>query len=282
MYCKKINNEKVEPIKLPDEMSKPLKGHELFDIPYANIYLVAKKKSGKTCSIMKCLDKLCGKNTQIIVFCSTFYNDASWIAIKKHFEQKKINLIAYTSIYENGLNQINELVKTLTDEAKMAAEEVENPLSTEIVCYGRSIINDKIKAEMTKKKKKKNDAADFILVVDDLSNELKDKAFAPLLKANRHFKMFNIISSQYYTDLEKAGRMNIDYILIWPGQPVDKLKSILLESNMSIDYDKFKEMYDIATSKKYHFLYCNIRTEEFRICFDKQFILEDLNKNIKE
>lgn len=270
MYCKKINNEIIEPIKLPTDGQKPLKGHDIFSIPYCNAFLVAKKKSGKTCTIFKILKSLAGKKTQIIVFCSTFYNDASWVEINKHFEKKKINVIPYTSIYENGLNQIEEFIDGLTDEAKIPDEDL---LKTEIICVGNSEIHTKIKKEFMVKKEKKHDYVDYILVADDLSSELKDKAFASLLKKNRHFKMVNVLSSQYYLDLDKSGRMNVDYILIWGGQPEEKLRSIHKESDMSISFEDFKKMYDMATAEKYKFLYCDIRNDKFRICFDKEIIL---------
>ena len=46
------------------------------------------------------------------------------------------------------------------------------------------------------------------------------------MKQNRHFKAIFILSSQYLFDLAKNGRNQIDYILMFPALPLEKLESI--------------------------------------------------------
>src|ERR1700722_16953663 len=97
LKTKTINDVKVRPIKLPQVGGNKIKGHDVIKELYANVMLVARKKMGKTNVVNTLLQRCAGKKTIIIVFCSTFYKDASWIAIKKHFDEKGIKMLGYTS-----------------------------------------------------------------------------------------------------------------------------------------------------------------------------------------
>src|SRR4051812_25241889 len=95
----KINKRKVKPIKLLEpEDDRPVRGFDLFAEPYANIFLCARKKSGKTSTINTILEQCCGGKTHIVVFCSTLYKDASWRAMKKWATDKKIQFTGFTSL----------------------------------------------------------------------------------------------------------------------------------------------------------------------------------------
>src|SRR4051794_34092842 len=89
IVTKKVNNCKVRTI--PDERiedKRPIKGYEMCCHLYANIYLVAKKNSGKTTIIYNILERCAGRDTVVFAFVSTLNNDANWIAIKKLCEDK--------------------------------------------------------------------------------------------------------------------------------------------------------------------------------------------------
>ena len=68
---KKINKQTVKAIPIPNEDTRPIKGFEICEEVYANIFLCAKKKSGKTSAIFKIIKECSNKDTIIIIFCST-------------------------------------------------------------------------------------------------------------------------------------------------------------------------------------------------------------------
>ena len=114
-----INNQHVKAIPIPSSLDKrPIKGYDICEEIYANIFLCAKKKSGKTSALFKIMKECAIKKTIIIVFCSTVYKDENWIEIRKYFEKKGNDLRVYTSIYEDGQDQLANLIEELSKEAR--------------------------------------------------------------------------------------------------------------------------------------------------------------------
>lgn len=69
----RINNERVKPIKIPKVEVDKIKGHCVFPEVYSNIFLVARKKSGKTSVIWKILKSCAGRDTHIVLFLQARY-----------------------------------------------------------------------------------------------------------------------------------------------------------------------------------------------------------------
>jgi hypothetical protein len=114
LSLRKINHEKVSAIPAPMIDKSKIKGSELFEELYRNIFLLAKKKSGKTSTIFKILQKCSNKNTKLIIFSSTVYKDNNWLSIVKYFAEKNFHVETYTSIFdEDGENLIQNLINTL-------------------------------------------------------------------------------------------------------------------------------------------------------------------------
>jgi hypothetical protein len=99
---KKINDEKVSAILLPIIDKAKIKGSELFLKLYANIFLLTKKKSGKTSTIFKILQKCSNKNTKLIIFSSIVHKNPNWISIVKYFEKKNFHIEIFTSIFDEN------------------------------------------------------------------------------------------------------------------------------------------------------------------------------------
>ena len=81
MYrVKKINDVVVKPPKvlLDNQDNRPVKGAKMIAEPYANIFLCARKKSGKTVTIHNILKNCVGRDTTVIFFCSTLYKDPTY------------------------------------------------------------------------------------------------------------------------------------------------------------------------------------------------------------
>src|SRR5690625_4115123 len=108
--CKKVNNLTVKPVKLNKPNKKDIKGGELADL-YANIFLLAKKKSGKTSLINTLLKNFITKETEVIIFASTVEIDPTWRKIVEKLEKNGNNVITYQSVNDNGINQVHELTE---------------------------------------------------------------------------------------------------------------------------------------------------------------------------
>src|SRR4051794_36553234 len=110
----RINNQVVKAIPIPDEDKRPIKGYDICEEVYANIFLCARKKVGKTSALFKIIKECATKKTIIVVFCSTAYKDKNWIEIRKYFEKKGMDL---------GEDQLFNLIEDLKREAKEEEEE---------------------------------------------------------------------------------------------------------------------------------------------------------------
>jgi hypothetical protein len=79
---------KIKTIPLKKIDNKDIVGGDLFHL-YPNIFICAKKKSGKTTCIFNILKTCTDKNTLgIYIFCSTYTKDVNWMAIKDMLEKK--------------------------------------------------------------------------------------------------------------------------------------------------------------------------------------------------
>lgn len=260
---KKINKEIVKPVKLPTHDPKDILGGQIFPNLNSNIFLLAKKQSGKTCTIFHILQKCVNKNTTVYIFASTVFNDPTWLEIVKWLKKKKIPYKRFTSIFnDEGQNIVTDLVNELTNKQKQKANDEEDENNNN---YDDWLMFDSDEEEEEEKEKKpKKIAPEYFLIFDDLSDELSNKSIPTLVKKNRHFTMKMLFSSQYYHDLSKPARTNLDYILLYPHIPEEKLELLHKESDMATSYPIFQKLYNHATKENYNFLYCDLRKHKFR------------------
>ena len=266
---KKINNQIVRPLKINQEGgNKPIKGYDLFPELYANILICSKKKTGKTNVIAKII-KECAvpKLTTVIMFCSTIHKDRSHIEIKKFCLKSNIPYVGYTSLKEDGVDMLETFIKSLENEDSGSEDELENEEEKrDLVFFSES--DDETKIEEKHVKKSKYQYPKYIIIFDDLSNELKTKSIDFLLKRNRHFLCKTIVSTQYVHDINPSAWKQMDYVLIFKGQPIEKLEKIHKEADLSIELEKFIKIYHHATQKPYSFLYIDVRLEKLRQNFN--------------
>src|SRR5690606_21771674 len=96
---KKINNEIVTAVPLSKaEDKRPVLGASLFSEPFANIYLNARKKSGKSSVIYNIIKKCANKNTTVVAFVSTLHKDKNWETIQLYCEHHNIPFLGHTSL----------------------------------------------------------------------------------------------------------------------------------------------------------------------------------------
>lgn len=310
IVLKKINNELVVPLQNHFEIdTRPILGSELFPELYANIFLCAKKKSGKTVVIQKILKSCVGKNTNVIAFCSTINKDSAWIAIKRWCNEKEIPFHYFPSIKEGKVDVLDRFLNKLQNEgedeqleSEMKAktkglfdsddEDEDDGESAECEEYSEDEMDDipmfgkKIKQpteaetklfdkrnSSSLKKKLPYQAPEFILIFDDLSHELKLPSLVSLLKKNRHYKLKCIISSQYVNDLKPESLKQMDYYLCFKGMSDEKLEKLRTDGDLSVEFNTFDKLYTHATGDKYGFLYIDTRNDQFRKNFDKMYVV---------
>ena len=273
LKSKKLNNFTVKKLPVPHVDKSRVKGNKLFDEIYANINIVARKRSGKTNLIWNILKKCSDKNTQIHIFCATCFKDSCWIQIIKYLENRGNPVFKHTSIVsENGENLIEKFMIDYGQETLSNTDD-----SEESSDYGYLQIGKPDEEERKKKKKKRKPkyvSPDHILIFDDLSTELKNKFLTALYKQNRHYKSKIITSSQSLFDIPPSSRKQQDYHILMKGLNIEKLEIAYKDADVGIPFKQFLQVYKEATQKPYSFLYIDTRTDTYRSCFDRQITMD--------
>ena len=300
---RQINKQFVSAISIPNEDTRPVKGFDICEEPYANIFLCARKKSGKTSAVFKIIKECSDRKTIIVIFCSTAYKDKNWIQMRKYFIKKGMDVRVYTSIYEDGEDQLANLIDDLKQTAKDEGDsdsdsdedlvdgndDVNLPMSgcddilnrlTRMYNHSQGQTNiykgyhKEPKEKEKKEKKSKYLAPEYMIIFDDLSSELKAKSLTSLMKFNRHFKAKLIVSSQWLHDLGPESRKQIDLFLIFKGFSIEKIALIYKDCDSAIPFETFYKIYKKATEKPHSFMYICTTSDEIRRNFDCQFIFK--------
>src|SRR6185312_2225399 len=187
-------------------------------------------------------------------------------------DDKEIPFVGYTSLVEDGEDQLAELIKDLQNpESKKEDEKLQEPSA--------KVVFDEIKEQkpkVPKKKKSKYVPLDWIIILDDLSTELKSKSIVSLLKKNRHFRCKILVSTQYLNDLAPESRKQIDYWLIFKAQPREKLEVIYKDADLAVPFETFVKLYEAATAEPFQFLYVDANQGTFRKGFSQEVDLEKI------
>ena len=278
---KKINDVKVLPIPIKGAGGKKFPGYKIFsDNKYPNIFLLAKKNSGKTSTIFTIIKQYLEKkysvkserNKKVIIFSSTVNKDANWIFITKWLKSKKIEYETHTSLKEDGVNKLKEFYEQLESDKSEEDEEV-NKRSDKYEHKHFSLIkydseSDSSDSDNKSDKSDRDSKMEYIIIFDDFSIELKDKSVGYFLKRNRHFKSTVLISSQYFNDLSKDSRLQLDLVLLFQNLPDEKVEEVRSDCDINIPKKTFLTIYKQVTEEKYNFLYVNCRNGELRKNFN--------------
>ena len=273
MKTKKINEFKIRKIKLPRVDEKKIKGGDILPI-YSNTFICAKKNSGKTTTIFNILKKCVDRDTTLDFFVATIEKDRSWKAIVEYFKNKGCTVNSNTSTIDtDGKDLIRNIIDTdveWSDDENSSEEEDE-----ELKYISINDPNKKEAEEKPKKRKKQKKAQKRIIVLDDLSTELKRPTIDALLKINRHLGSKVILSSQYLNDLSPQARRQIDVWLLFPGLKQNKLSQVVRDCDTALDYPEFEEVYKFCTDRKYNFmcLYCD--TDTYRKNFNEKVLIDE-------
>ena len=248
-HTKTINNFEVEPVKVDEEKQEHILGYDMFPILYNNIFLIAKKKSGKSNVIYNILDKGANRKSSILFFVPTFHRDAVYIKMAEMLDRKKINYKVFSDIIEDGVNILDDIIKELE-----APEEQETPAITQPIKNMFGLVKPPKPPRISKSIKK---APRHIIILDDCGQSLKNSAVTKILKINRHLFARIIISSQHQGDMYQQAFRQCDNLIIFRGlsNNIEKLHQIYSNADLSIEFEEFIRIYRFATEKPFSFLY---------------------------
>jgi hypothetical protein len=254
---------------------RPVRGANLFAEPYANIFLCARKKSGKTQATFHILKKCAGRKTKIVVFSSTWDKDPVYEAMRNYFSERDVAIEGFDSMFEDDKRKVC-LLDTLLKTPESAVASVGASVGTEQKQQKVLKLDDEDDpVKEPKERKEKYKSPEWIFVFDDLSDELKTPTLMSYLKKNRHYKSKFIISSQYYKDIAPAARKQVDYYLVFKGASDDLLEVVHKDSDLPIDFDVFQGLYSYATKEPYTFLYIDKANSKLRKNFNEELEPED-------
>lgn len=273
LFQHRINNIQVKPVIAdggePD--ASKIKGYDFIPMLYSNIFLCAKKKSGKTNLLYTMLDQFVTKDCEVFIFCSSVYKDKTYDEIIKMLNKKKVVHELYTSFidHETGESLVTEIIQDEDIKIQEEQEKKFNPPKRK----GPKFL------ELPKEKEKKQQsgpkAAEKIFVFDDLGSELRHPSINQLLKTNRHNKCKVILSSQYLTDLQPQAIKQLDFVFMFKSFNEEKLKSMYELLDISIPFDKFLTLYKFSTAEPFNFLFVDVRRDKFRKNFDIELDISD-------
>ena len=250
-----INDCVVTPINIPTLQTADIQGGDIFDELYNNVLIMAKKKSGKSLVVRYILDNTINRSTSVLIFCPTFYKDDVWISIAKLLDKKKIVYQVFSSVREDGINVLDELITEFEKPEEEKAEQMKKS-EREILMFG-----DDEQPRVRKPRKPRKKAPQRVLIFDDIANELK--SVSNIVKKNRHLFCRIIISTQnlMFSDIFRQ----MDQILIFKGlQHTDKLKQKYDNTDLCVSYESFLRLYNEATKRPWSFLYVDVRNNVFR------------------
>lgn len=263
---KTINKVKIKPLITTDHWDpKKVKFGSVFPNPYNTTFLVAKRKSGKTNVLGEILDKQPNKKTVIWLFCPTTNVDSTYKIIIDKLRNKGNLVNIFDGIMDGKTNRLDKIIEGLVN------VDVEDDEKTNVK-KEKKLICDEIEEEKEKKERKpKKMSPEHIFVFDDLSHELKNPSLYKLLKNGRHIKASVYLSFQYPNDLLPQGWKQCDYALCFKSFSDDKLEHIHKHMDLSIDLDKFIDIYQhVMRDDKYDFLYIDVRNQKYRKNFNRE------------
>jgi hypothetical protein len=289
----KINKVSIKPvINNCSYNPKKVKGYDMYPEPYANVALLAKKKSGKTNVIYRALENCVTKGTNVFIFSPTCQIDDTYKKMKVMLKKKGCTVVMKDHFMENGVDLIEQLLQIFgqkdKDEEEQDSEELVPPpmmafpgdpnfriVNPQVggACTMVRKIKRKKKPEKPKKKKGMI-APEHILVFDDLSSDLRHKSISRLLTKNRHYKLKTFLACHSVNNLEKMALSCVDYLHVFGNVSDEKIEEIkdkmaITFKNDSRKNSKLQRIYDFATARPWSFLLIDRVNCEFRKNFNE-------------
>lgn len=309
MSSQKTKSRKKDIIKVKPPLIKgsgkelPLKGSELIDQQYCNVFLAAVTKSGKTVTISHVLRNVIDKRTRVVIFAHTADIDKTYVHLIKWLKKHNIDHVVYKNLVDGKVNNLqNELnlIEQKHSKEKEKDDDDEDSPSKQTNVMGVTVpnsiyqawTNEDIKKFMAKqneqqkpkeKKEKENKYKDRVpenvFILDDLSKRsLRSSDLVNLLKESRHYKLRVFISSQGILHLQPDAMSNLYEIWLYKGFSRRQIFQLAERINTSLSAEQLYNLYKTITSHKYQFMNMNLIEDTIRPSFYKPINL----KKVKE
>ncbi len=271
----KINNVTIEPVKLTDTVDPTtIRGYDYIPGLYPNIDICAKKRSGKTNVIFNLLRALTNDlktypddpATKVYFFVSTIYRDKTYQAIKDMLDERNVPHESFADIMDDDNNSL--IAVALEQPIETAQANLKTVKTVTMGPDGSSIVRTEQRTGPKHKQGPKQLAPEKIFVFDDLGKRMRSPLIGQLLKTNAHYKLTNILSHQWATDLEPESLKQVDFALLFKSFSKEKLKDLRELLDLAVEQSDFQRLYDYATQEPYSFLFIDVRHDKFRRNFD--------------
>ena len=248
MKKNKINDIDIVPVVVNTLKSDQILGYDYFPVLYSNIYICAKRKSGKSTLIYNILKNCVSKKTNCVFFVSTIHRDDTYQKILEMLEKKGCNVMAHAHFLEGKDNILQGILSEL--DAQLEQEQTTNEKkSSDHKIVGCNF--DETRPEIKRERKPKKLAPEYIFIFDDLGADLRHPSITQLVKVSRHYKAKIIFSSQYIHDLTNSCIKNIDVALLFKSFSEEKLLTLYTDLDISCSFELFRDMYLDATKDKF-------------------------------
>ncbi len=289
---KKKNGLEIKPLKIKNNSKKcQIFGSEKYPI-FVNI---AKRNSGKTVSVSNVLKHIINENPDdikcVIIFASTIRKDPTWIDLLEFFNKKEIPYLPMDSTFSKGetdrkcdrINELDSLLRYLKQNGNRKDKfNSLNPFNSD------SEDDDGIELDPRLKNTEEDEEEDngkYIIVIDDLPNELKNNPAIPILfKTNRHLKTMVIANSQDVIDFPPSCLSQITHANIFGRIPCagknSRLYNLHNKLDLELDYPIFKQLYLNTTTpregmdKCYDFLFIDVVNNKYRKNYNTDLIVD--------
>src|SRR5579883_1680521 len=273
LKCSKISDREVKPIRfLTEPDQRPIAGFDTIPDLYATVVMIGHRKVGKSFCMFDLVKECIGPDTETYVFARQHNNDDGWKAFKEWMREKNHPFVAYSSTLQAipGKSRPKNLLGELMDawiaeaDAKEAEQDAEEDVKEEA--------EDK---EEPKERKTKYRYPERIIILDDISSELKKEPVATLFKEGRHLRTRVFVCTQNIKDIRPETRHNTTHLLLFKGENLQKVNQVHDIFDIAAEREDFRRMYHDASKEDHGFLYCDINNNEYRRKFNYKYDVLD-------
>ena len=146
-----------------------------------------------------------------------------------------------------------------------------------------TIINTQQKVIEYQKKQNHKKLFSVLIIVDDFADDPKFSRHSKILHAlytrGRHNSISTITATQKFSSTAPIIRVNATELYVYRLRNYNDLQTFIEEISALIDKKTLLEIYNLATSEPFSFLYVNLRAKKknniFHIRFDKRIEVQD-------
>jgi hypothetical protein len=292
----KKNGVEIQPVKIKKNTKKcPIFGSERYSI----CFFCAKRNSGKTTALNTAIKAIVNADPNdikcVILFAGQVRKDPTYLDLLEFLNKKGVPYLPMDSMYSRGetdkkadrINELDDLIKHLKKAGGVDKFKELNPFNSDSEDEDDIGIELDPRLQKQEEEDEKEDEGRYIVIIDDLSAELKNNpAVTTLLKQNRHMRTSVFICSQDKTDLPPGAINQLTHACIFSKIPSVRKDSRLFQLwndlDLELDYAIFKELYLKITTpddvgRCFDFLFIDAVNGKYYKNFDTELNIKSTN-----